>query len=60
MYVFIALCVSTLDTWPSSVGRMSASSLDLFCSMRVLSESEVAEGFMAVSNIKLATHLKLY
>ena len=53
MYVFIALSVSTLDTWPSSVGRMSASSLDLFCSMRVL--SEVAEGFMAVSNVKLAS-----
>ena len=52
MYVFIALCVSTLDTWPSSVGRMSASSLDLFCLMRVL--SEVAEGFMTVSNVKLA------
>ena len=53
MYVFIALCVSTLDTWPSSVGRMSASSLDLFCLMRVL--SEVAEVFMAVSNVKLAS-----
>ena len=53
MYVFIALCVSTLDTWPSSVGRMSASSLDLFCSMTVL--SEVAEGFMEVSIVKLAS-----
>ena len=53
MSVFIALCVSTLDTWPSSVGRMATSSLDLFCSMRVL--SEVAEGFMAVSNVKLAS-----
>ena len=53
MCVFIALCVSTLDMWLSSVGRMSASSLDLFCSMRVL--SKVAEGFMAVSNVELAS-----
>ena len=51
--MFIALCVSTLDTWHSSVGRISASSLDLFCSLRAL--SEVAEGFMAVSNVKLAS-----
>ena len=32
-YVIIALGVSTLDTWPSAVGRISTSNLDLFCSM---------------------------
>ena len=49
MYVFIALCVSTLDARHSTVGRICTSSLDVFHSMAVV--PEVAEGFIAVSNV---------
>ena len=51
MNVFVT-GVFTLDTRPSAVGSISTSSLDLFCSMRVV--PEVAEGFLAFSNVKLA------
>ena len=51
-YVFVTVSVFTLNTKPLAVGSISTSSLDIFCSMRVI--SEVAEGFVAVSNVKLA------